>query len=129
MKFQPYSLAHAPASLPVWHSILEDLGNPHPSRVARVLGLGTRTIYRYNREGLAPRHVALALYWLTRWGRSQIDCQAVNDCQLAVAYARAVETELHQARTQLAHVLALTEAGATGAANSPLIRGANVSSR
>jgi predicted DNA-binding transcriptional regulator AlpA len=117
MKFQPYSLHHAPASLPIWQRIVEDLGNPHPRHLARVLGLGLRTIYRYNRDAQAPRHVCLALFWLTRWGRSEIHCQAVNDCTLAVSYANALETELRQARTQLAHVLAISD---TGAANGPL---------
>ncbi len=120
MEFSPYSLEHAPRSLPIWQSILEDLNNPHPARVAKVLGLGARTVYRYNRDGQAPRSVCLALFWLTRWGRSQVYSQAVNDCQLAVGYANAIERELHQTRAQLAHVLALS---ATGAANSPLIGG------
>jgi hypothetical protein len=123
MNFHPYSIDHAPASLPIWQSILEDLGHPHPRRVARVLGLGIRTVYRYNREQRAPRHVCLALFWLTRWGRSQVYCQAVNDCQLAVGYANAIEAELRQVRTQLAHVLAVSD---SGAANAPLIGGRNV---
>jgi hypothetical protein len=118
MNFSPYSIHHAPAALPIWQTILDDLGNPHPARVAKVLGLGLRTVYRYNREAQAPRHVCLALFWLTRWGRSQVHCQAVNDCQLAVAYANAIEIELRQARTQLAHVLALSD---TGAANQPVL--------
>ena len=118
MNFHPYSIDHAPRALPIWQAIMEDLGNPHPRRVAKVLGLGIRTVYRYNRENQAPRSVALALFWLTRWGRSQVDCQAVNDCQMAVGYAKALETELRQTRDRLAHVLALS---ASGAANAPLI--------
>jgi predicted DNA-binding transcriptional regulator AlpA len=127
MNFHPYSIERAPKSLPIWQSILDDLGNPHPTRIAKVLGLGARTIYRYNREAQAPRHVCLALFWLTRWGHSQIDCQAVNDCQLAVAYANALEIELRQTRTQLAHVLAL--GNDSGAANQPLIGVPHVSVR
>jgi hypothetical protein len=68
MKFSSYSLSPAPASLPSWQTSLDDLGNPHPARVAQVLGLGARTVYRYNREGQAPRHVCLALSWLTEAG-------------------------------------------------------------
>lgn len=126
MKFSPYSIEHAPRSLPVWQTILDDLGNPHPARVAKVLGLGVRTVYRYNREGAAPRHVCLALFWLTRWGRSAVYCQAVNDCQTAVGYATALEREVHQLRSRLEHVLSLSD---TGSANSPLIGGADVSGR
>ena len=118
MNFHPYSIEHAPRSLPIWQTILDDLGNPHPARVARALGIGARTVYRYNRTGQAPRSICLALFWLTRWGRSQVYCQAVNDCQLAIAYATALESDLHQTRAQLTHVLALNE---HGAANSPLI--------
>ncbi len=126
MNFHPYSLDHAPRALPVWQTILEDLGNPHPARIAKALGLGARTVYRYNRQGQAPRSVCLALFWLTRWGRSEIYCAAVNDCQLAVASANSLETQLHQTRAQLAHVLALSD---SGAANSPLIGDAHVSVR
>lgn len=120
MTFSPYSIGHAPRALPVWQTILEDLGNPHPARVAKVLGLGSRTIYRYNRQGFAPRHVCLALFWLTRWGRSEIHCQAVNDCRIAVALANALQADVRQLRSQLADVLAL---GTTGAASSPSTTG------
>ena len=126
MKFNPYSVDHAPVSLPVWQTILDDLGQPHPARVAKVLGLGVRTVYRYNRAGTAPRHVCLALFWLTRWGRSQVHCQAVNDCQVAVGYASAMEIEVRTLRTQLAHVLAL---GEFGSANEPTSGGGYVSIR
>ncbi len=119
MNFQPYSLGHAPVSLPIWHTILDDLGQPHPRRVAKVLGVGLRTVYRWNRTGSAPRSAALALYWLTRWGRSEVYAQAVRDCQVAVGYALAIESELTKARLQLAHVLALSE---TGSANDPLLQ-------
>lgn len=118
MEFHPYSIEHAPRDLPIWHTILEDLNNPPPQRVARVLGLGVRTVYRYNRDGHAPRSVCLALFWLTRWGRSQVYHQAVHDCQIAVGYANAIERELKDTRAQLAHVLALSDCGA---ANSPVL--------
>lgn len=130
MKFSPYSIGHAPRTLPVWQAILEDLGRPHPAAVAKLLGLGARTVYRYNREGQAPRHVCLALFWLTRWGRSEVHCQAVADCQLAVAYANALEAELSRLRTELARVLAV---GDFGSANAPTVtepeRRRHVSSR
>lgn len=126
MKIALYSIDHAPRALPIWQSILDDLGNPPPARVARVLGVGARTVYRWNRTGKAPRSACLALFWLTRWGRSEVDCAAVNDATAAVGYANALYVEVQQLRTQLAHVLALSD---SGAANSPLIGGDYVSGR
>lgn len=120
MKFQPYSIDHVPRSLPIWHQILGDLGDPDPRRVARVLGISLRTVQRYNRAGHAPKAVCLALFWVTRWGRSAVHCQAVADCQLAVGYAKALESANKQLKTQLAHVLAI---GDFGAANEPMTGG------
>lgn len=117
MKFEPYSIEHAPVSLPIWQRILDDLNNPPPKRIAKVLGLSVRSIFRYNRDGHAPRHVCLALFWLTRWGRSAVHCQAVNDCQLAIAYATSLEREVQHLGVQLSHLIALN---ASGAANEPI---------
>lgn len=117
MKFSPYTITAAPRTLPIWQSILDDLSNPPAARVARVLGVGTRTVYRWNRTGKAPRSACLALFWLTRWGRSEVHCAAVNDCAAAVGLARALDLEVRQLRTQLAHVLALSD---SGAANDPV---------
>jgi len=126
MKFSPYSLGHGPRALPIWQTILEDLGHPHPQAVARFLGIGVRTVYRYNRDGQAPRTVCLALFWLTRWGHSEVHTQAVNACQIAVGLAQGLETEVRQLRDELARVLALSD---TGAANEPLIRHPAVTGR
>jgi predicted DNA-binding transcriptional regulator AlpA len=118
MKVQLFSIDHVPATLPVWHLILGDLGDPPAHRVARVLGVGKRTVYRWNRAGHAPKSATLALYWLTRWGRSAVHAQAVNDALMAVALAGSLERERDQLQARLAHVLALAD---TGAANRPLL--------
>lgn len=47
MKVQFSSLVHAPVSLPVWQTILDDLGEAPAHRVAKVLGMrsvGTRSV-------------------------------------------------------------------------------------
>ena len=128
MKFNPYSLDHAPRTLPIWQTILADLGNPHPAAVAKVLGVGVRTVHRWNREDRAPRVACLALFWLTQWGRSAVNCQAVNDCRVAVGYASALEREAMTLRTKLAHILAI---GDFGSANEPasIRRASNVGRR
>lgn len=120
MKIQLFSIHQAPSTLPIWQLILEDLGNPHPRQVAKVLGVGTRTVYRWNRAGQAPRSAALALFWLTRWGRSSVHAQAVNDAMTAVGLVDSLQREIRVLRVQLDHVLALAD---TGAANRPLIKG------
>jgi hypothetical protein len=118
MKFNPSSVELAPRTLPIWPQLLDDLGNPPSTRIARVLGVGVRTVRRWNRAQRAPRVACLALFWLTRWGRSQVDAQVVNDCMVAVSYATGLETEVRALRTQLARILAL---GEFGAANDPAL--------
>ncbi|WP_041929621.1 hypothetical protein [Methylibium petroleiphilum] len=118
MKLNLYSIDHAPRALPIWETILEDLGRPPPHRVARVLGVGLSTVYRWNKARSAPRSACLALYWLTRWGRSAVHCAAVNDATAAVGYVNALRRENGELRAQLAHVLALSD---SGAANAPLL--------
>lgn len=114
---QLYSVDQAPVQLPSWQQLLDELGQPAPARVARVLGVGARTVYRWNAAGRAPRVACLALFWLTRWGRSAIDAQAVNDARTAVAYADALRRELLQAERRIAH---LTAIGRFDTANEPL---------
>lgn len=116
MTIQLYSIEHAPVALPIWHAILEDLGQPPPARVARVLGLGLRTIYRYNQTGQAPRVACLALFWLTQWGRSAVDAQAVNDARMAVAYAQALQREFEAIQAEMRYLRAI---GRFGSANDP----------
>lgn len=88
-----FSIDKAPKALPVWESIIDDLGYPPAHRVARVLGVGRSTVYRWNAEGHGPRIACLALFWLTRWGRSQVDTQATNDAVLHVQLARSLGEE------------------------------------
>ncbi len=78
MKLPLFSLQQAPRTLPIWQCILEDLGHPSAPQLARVLGVGVRTVHRWNRTGNAPRAACTALFWLTRWGRSEIDCRATT---------------------------------------------------
>jgi hypothetical protein len=117
MTVQLYGIGRAPVSLPVWPQILEDLGHPHPKRLARALGLGVRTVRRYTRQGHAPRPVVMALFWLTRWGRSECHEAATSDALLACGYVSALRRQVAELQSQVAHLVALQ----TGAANEPLI--------
>ena len=88
-----FSIDKAPRALPVWESILEDLGHPPANRVARVLGVGRSTVYHWNAQGHGPRIACLALFWLMRWGRSLVDTQATNDAVLHVQLDRSLGEE------------------------------------
>ena len=96
-----FSIDKAPKALPVWESIIDDLGHPPAHRVARVLGVGRSTVYRWNAEGHGPRIACLALFWLTRWGRSLVDTQATNDAVLHVQLARSLGEERDQLARQV----------------------------
>ncbi|MBX3601167.1 MAG: hypothetical protein KF863_11115 [Rubrivivax sp.] len=96
-----YSIEQMPRALPVWDAILHDLGNPPAHRVAQALGVGRSTVYRWSANGGGPRIACLALFWLTRWGRSAVDAQATNDAQMAVQLARALAEERDRLRLQL----------------------------
>jgi hypothetical protein len=116
MSLQLRSIDHGPASLPIWELILDDLGNPPAARVAKVLGLGVSTVHRYRQLGAAPRACQLALFWLTRWGQSRVNVNAVNDCQMAVSYVASLRRELEFVRLQLSRA----------PSSSPLIGGPDV---
>ena len=97
--------------------MLDDLGQPSARRVARVLGVSQRTAYRWNADGHAPRVACMALFWLTRWGRSAVDAQAVNDARTAIGYADSLRRELLHAERQIAHLKAI---GRFDTANEPI---------
>lgn len=110
------SIEQAPRRVPNWHLMLEDLCQPAPEELGRVLGLSKRSIQRFNAADRAPRAVELAVFWLTTWGRSQIDCQAVNAARVAIGYADSLEREVERLKAHLCQLAAL---GQHGAANDP----------
>lgn len=115
-----YTLERAPLRLPVWQSIVDDLGSPSARRLAKTLAVSERTVYRWNQTGYAPRIACMALFWLTRWGVSHIETQAFNDASMASQLANALRQENERLRAQVAH---LQQLGHYGSANSPLIGG------
>lgn len=44
-----------PKALPIWQMLITDLGEPYPLRIAGVLRVSVRTVYRYNRTGQQRR--------------------------------------------------------------------------
>lgn len=111
-------LVDAPRHLPPLAAMLSDLGNPSAEAIARHLGVSRRTVYRWLLAGKAPRAAMLALFWSTRWGRSAVECRAVNDATLQAAIAR---NALEQAQRRLREVEHLLALGNFGSANQPLV--------
>jgi predicted DNA-binding transcriptional regulator AlpA len=120
VKLQLNSIEQAPSRLPSWQAIMEDLAYPSARKVARVLGMSERSVYRFNRDGDAPKVASLALFWLTRWGRAAVHAQATNDAIAACGYAQALRDDVARLEARIAHLLAL---GNSGAANDALVRG------
>jgi predicted DNA-binding transcriptional regulator AlpA len=101
MDLRLFSVDQVPRALPIWELIVADLGRPSAPRIGRALGVSESTVYRWNATGHAPRVAALALFWMTRWGHSQIHAQATNDALIAVQLARSLHEERAALRTHL----------------------------
>lgn len=107
-------LSQAPRQLPPFPLLVDDLGTP--DSVARALRVSPRTVRRWLTAGGAPHAAVLALFWLSRWGRSQLDADMHNAAASHAGMARCLAEEVTRLRAELAHVLAIAD---TGAANSP----------
>ncbi|MDC6168335.1 hypothetical protein [Paucibacter sp. XJ19-41] len=91
---------------------MDDLGRPPATRIARVLGVGASTVHRWNSAGHAPRAAQLALFWLTRWGRSAVHTQATNDAILAFSYLESLKSEVQRLEGNVRQLAALADARA-----------------
>lgn len=96
-----HSIEKMPRDLPIWELLITDLGHPPAGRIARALGVGASTVYRWNAAGKAPRMACLALFWLTRWGHSQVDADATNNAILSAQLARAWRDECNKLAARL----------------------------
>lgn len=105
-----------PVQCPQLSQILDDLGRPSPRLLARALGVSPGTVTRWIREDQAPRPVLLSLFWLTRWGMSLVDAEAVNAARLHASMAACLRAEVDRLQLELARVVA---AGDFGCANDP----------
>lgn len=75
--------------------MLDDLPQSR-TEVARALGITSRTLARYASQEQAPRAVMIAIFWATRWGASEVNCNAINFGQRMAAHANALQRELEQ---------------------------------
>lgn len=107
-----------PRQLPTFPTMLADLGNPPASALARALGVTDRTARRWVADEHAPRPVLLALFWITRWGQSEVACEAHNSAVMHAGMVGCLQREIKALRRELARVVGL---GEFGCANSPSI--------
>lgn len=110
-------LNRLPRHMPPLAMMLADIGNPTPAQLAKALGVSRASVYRWMRAEQAPRAVMLALFWLTRWGMSQVDCEAVNTAALHIGMGRALRSRIEALEADLARLGRLAD---FGSANDPL---------
>jgi hypothetical protein len=106
-----------PHHAPSLSALLDDLGRPTAKDVGEMLDVNQRTVRRWIFAGIAPRPVMLALFWMTRWGRSALECEAHNDVTLWVAVARCLADENEKLAGRINHLTSIAE---FGSANGPL---------
>lgn len=104
-------------TLPTLGPILADLGNPTACDLARLFAVHRNTASRWVREDNAPRAVRLALFWLTTWGRSELDCDREAMLSMLSNLAATQRTELENRRREIATLLRTAD---FGTANAPL---------
>lgn len=109
-------LHRIPRHIPQLSMMLADLGSPSAVQIAKALGVDKGTAYRWIRNDKAPYPVLLALFWLTRWGVSQVHCEAHNDALRQAQLAACYRAQLEDALAKLDH---LGRIGDFGAANDP----------
>ena len=97
--------------------MLADMGQPSAAQLADALGVSVRTAARWIEADTAPRPAMLALYWVTRWGRDEVDCTAGNDARRMHALAQCEKRRADLAEQQRDMLLLL---GDFGAANDVL---------
>lgn len=102
--------------LPPLSCMLDDIGNPRPRDLARALGVTERAVRRWQDQDQAPMPVMLAIFWLTRWGHSAVDCDAHNAAVLHAVAAEGMRREVAALTEKLARLGQIAD---FGAANDP----------
>lgn len=110
------SLVYMPKKIPALRDMIADIGNPTPKELAKALKVTERTVWRWLSEDKAPHTAMLAIYWLTRWGVSEIDAAAHNAAVRSAGMARCLQDELDLIRARLQRV---SQIGVFGSSNDP----------
>jgi hypothetical protein len=109
-------LNRIPHQMPPLWLMLEDIGNPHPRELAKAFAVAERTARAWIKAETAPQPVLCAIFWLTRWGQSAVNADAVNDARNQYGMAEGLRREVSELRTRLDRLGRIAD---FGAANDP----------
>lgn len=99
--------------------MLDDLGNPPARVIARSFAVSEATARRWIKNDNPPLPVLLATYWLTRWGQSEVDAEAVNAARMHAGLYEALRRENNTLKQRIGY---LERTGDFGTANMPTLR-------
>lgn len=85
------------ASIPGWLVVRPECGLSD-REIARYLGVSLSTVQRWNRTGNVPRAVLLALFWQTRYGKSEMQTNEANWVAQYFMKAQIAEREVERLR-------------------------------
>lgn len=105
-----------PRRTPALADMLEDL-SATPVDIAKAMRVNQSTVYRWIKQNNAPWPVMLSLYWMTRWGLSEIDAELLNRANTHQGYAESLKRAMTKLEAQMQH---LSHIGQYGSANDPL---------
>lgn len=103
--------AHGPGSFGIF---VDELGGP--KAVYKYLGVSEATVRRWLATDCAPRAAALALYWESKYGRSHIYADQVNEIRLLYRQVCLLREQFQRAKEIVTGLRALH----AGSANEPL---------
>ena len=108
---------HAPRDIygpELLRTFIDELGGV--KRVHKYLGVTERTIWHWLSTGRAPRSAVLALFWESKWGRSQIFTDQVNEIRLLYQQVHILQDQYQRAKDIVAGLRAIH----AGSANEPV---------
>lgn len=108
---------HAPTTIygpELLRMLIDELGGV--KRVHKYLGVSERTVWHWLSVGRPPRAAVLALYWESKWGRSQIFTEQVNEIRLLYRQVCILQDQYQKAKDIVTGLRAMH----AGSANEPL---------
>jgi len=108
---------HAPSSVSgsnLMRMLIDELGGP--KRVCKYLDVTERTVWRWMAGAPVPRASVLALYWESKYGRSQIFTDQVNEIRLLYRQICILQEQYQKAKDIVTGLRAMH----AGSANEPL---------